>query len=240
MKDKPQFKIGFDPYPPINEEGAGVFSIVKKDVYGDKTEVPLFAFPELINEMQKVAKFYNTPIMEEKQKAVIGVDPGKSGGIIALVGHEIVGKWIIPLSGDKVDIGALYAIFNELKAKYHITVILEEVHSIYGTSAESNFVFGFVCGAIEAIVIANHLRLNKVQPKEWQADIWQNGDKVFKPKKPEQKKAPIDTKATSLNAAKRLFPAFDFRKSDSKRVVKDHDGLIDAACLCEFGRRKNW
>lgn len=175
----------------------------------------------------------------EKQKAIIGVDPGKSGGIIALVGQDIVGKWIIPISGDKVDMVALYAIFNELKAKYHITVVLEEVHSIYGTSAESNFVFGFVCGAIEAIVIANHLRINKVQPKEWQSELWQNGDRVYKVKKPDQKKAPIDTKATSLNAAKRLFPGFDFRKSDSNRVTKDHDGLIDACLISEFGRRKN-
>lgn len=169
----------------------------------------------------------------------LGIDPGKNGGIIALLNNEIIGKWIIPLIGDKVDLNALYLIFNTLKSKYRITVILEEVHSVYGSSAESNWVFGFVCGAIEAIVISNGLRLNKIQPKEWQAEIWQNGDKVYKPKKPDQKKASIDTKGTSLNAAKRLFPGFDFRKSDSKQVKNDHDGLIDAALLAEMGRRKN-
>lgn len=173
-------------------------------------------------------------------KLFIGIDPGKSGGIVAMNTDGQMKKWIIPLLGDSIDMKTLYDIFVPLKEKWNVTLILEEVHSIYGTSAGSNFTFGFVCGAIEAIVISHGFKLIKIAPKKWQAEIWQNSDIQYKPLESGKTKKQVNTKLTSLVCAKRLFPGFDFRKSDSKRVTKDHDGIIDACLLAEVGRRKNW
>lgn len=175
-----------------------------------------------------------------KPRLWVGIDPGKSGGIVAMNSECQMKKWIIPLVGDSVDLKMLFDIFVPLKEKYSVTLILEEVHSIFGTSAGSNFTFGFVCGAIEAIVISHGLKLIKIAPKKWQAEIWQNSDIQYKALEIGKTKKQVNTKLTSLVCAKRLFPYFDFRKSDSKRVKNDHDGIIDACLLAEVGRRKNW
>lgn len=172
-------------------------------------------------------------------KAVLGIDPGKSGGLAVISGDKIVFKSIMPISGDSLDIKGLYDAITALTRQYNLTVVLEEVHSIFGSSAGSNFTFGFVCGAIEATVVACGLKLIKVQPKKWQKELWVNSDICYKPKKPAQKNASVDTKTSSLNCAKRLFPNVDFRKSDSARVTKDHDGIVDACLLAEYGRIKN-
>lgn len=177
------------------------------------------------------------PRMELKSKAYVSIDPGKTGAICAMVNERFIGKWVIPLLGKEVDIKALYNIISGLIGKYNVVLILEEVHSIFGTSASSNFTFGFVCGVIEAIVVSQDVKLIKVQPKAWQKTIWCNADLTYKPKKPEQKNASIDTKATSLRAAVRLFPTEDFTKS--ARSTNAHDGIIDAALISEYARRMN-
>jgi len=177
--------------------------------------------------------------VKQTSPAYLAIDPGKSGGLTVMHNGELVFKGIMPISGDNLDIKALYDLITSLTSDYLLTVVIEDVHSIFGSSAGSNFTFGFVCGAIEAVVVSCKLKLIKVQPKTWQKEVWSNSDKCYKPKKPNQKNASIDTKLTSLNCAKRLFPNFDFRKSDSARVTKEHDGIVDSALMCEYARIKN-
>jgi len=195
-----------------------------------------------------------------KDKCYLGFDPGKSGGVVAMVGDTIVGKWIMPILGDDLDVIALSDIITSLLSDYNVTAIVEDVHSIYGTSSGSNFTFGYVCGQINAVVKVMRLKVIEIQPKFWQKQIWTNSDMVYKPKKPDQKKASIDTKATSLCAAKRLFPNEDLRGEITvkyygdnannrklKRVGKEipsgrseHDGIVDALLLAECARRLNY
>lgn len=218
-KDTPEFAKSFIESPLAN--------------YG---EALVKSHRELAKNPQKAFEHYE----EVKQKAYCGVDPGKSGAIAVMdFKGEIVHRFIMPNIGDDIDIHELYKAFTALKSEFTLTLVLEDVHSIFNSSAGSNFTFGFVCGAIEAIVISHSIKLIKVQPKTWQKEIWQNADKCYKPKKPEQKNPSIDTKATSLKAAKRMFPEFDFRKPNSIRSVNAHDGIVDAVLICEYARRKN-
>ena len=46
-----------------------------------------------------------------------------------------------------------------------------------------------------------------------------------------------DTKATSINAAQRLFPSVDFRRNEQCRKIDDNK--VDALLMAEYGRRKN-
>ena len=46
--------------------------------------------------------------------------------------------------------------------------MLEEVHSIFGTSAKSNFNFGYNVGQIHVIAQMSGLTVDRVQPKLWQ------------------------------------------------------------------------
>lgn len=231
------FGMGLDPYRNVDEGSDLNATVVFKtkdgitEYLGRPNDIP---FPELIKEM---VKYYPNQIVDEKLKCYVGIDPGLNGGVVAMTQLKLIGKWIMPLADKEVDIAGLYGLFKDLMGNYNLVVVLEDVHSIYGVSAAANYTFGFVCGAIEAVVVSHKLKLIKVQPKKWQAEIWSNSDKVYKPKKPEQKNPSIDTKGTSLKAAVRLFPGLDLRKS--ARAKNFHDGIIDGLLLSEYGRRKN-
>jgi hypothetical protein len=175
--------------------------------------------------------------IQTKIKAWIGVDPGKNGGIITITEHGKMKKAVIPLIGDDLDSRKLFEIISDLKTEFDVTLIMESVHSIFGTSASSNFTFGYICGALEGIIMASRIKFIKVQPKAWQKEMWLSTEVEYQPLKPNQKRPSIDTKLTSLKAALRLFPHFDFRKSE--RAKNPHDGLVDAALMAEYGRRKN-
>lgn len=169
-------------------------------------------------------------------KLYLGIDPGKSGGLTAMDTEGRLKTWIMPLLGDKIDVKGLYDIMLSLKEKYCPVVIIEDVHSIFGSSAASNFTFGFVCGVIEAVVITHGFKLVKVAPKTWQKEIWNTADIQYNPPK-DGKKPTVNTKLTSLICAKRLFPNVDFRKSE--KAKKEADGIIDSTLIAEYGRRKN-
>lgn len=49
--------------------------------------------------------------------------------------------------------------------------MIEDVHSIFGSSAKSNFTFGFNTGLLHGIIRSLGLPLDQVQPKAWQKHI---------------------------------------------------------------------
>lgn len=172
-------------------------------------------------------------------RAWIGIDPGKDGGIVVVdETSTIVEKLVIPKIGDDVDPLELYNFLDTMNYHYTATVVLEDVHSLFGMAAGTNFSMGHTLGIIEGIIAACQIRKVKVSPKTWQKAIWEKSDMEYKPLQPEKKKASTDTKQTSMKAAHRLFPKDDFRKS--ARSKNDHDGICDAACLAEYGRRNNF
>ena len=123
--------------------------------------------------------------------------------------------------------------------KAHICI--ESVHSIFGTSAGSNFTFGYVVGMIDTTVIAHSLPYSKVQPKIWQKEIWQEYEIEREPGKADKngkmKPGKVLTKLTSLKAFTRLFPSVDLRGTE--RSKNQHDGLVDAILIAEYCRRQN-
>lgn len=226
-------------------------------------DVNLNALPEktpeeMLSMMREQGNLYYS---SNQTKIWVACDPGKSGGIVALSEKGVIGKWEMPLSGDNLDVIRLSELLTSLVTDYNAVLIVEDVHSIFGTSSGSNFTFGYVCGQIDAVVKLLKTKTYSIQPKKWQKEIWTNVDMVYKPKKPDQKKPPIDTKATSLMAVKRLFPNEDVRgeivvkyygdnanNRKLKRVghpipsTRDsaHDGICDALLMCEVARRLNY
>lgn len=165
----------------------------------------------------------------------VGVDIGVNGGISVINTEGELSLFTIPKVKTKVDYSKLISIFDGIVRDGHrelVTVYccLEDVHSIYGMSAKSNFNFGFIKGFKVSQAISHNFIYELVPPKTWQKEIWTNSDKVYKGNKR------IDTKATSLLAAKRLFPKEAFLAT--ARSSKPHDGLVDAALIAEYSRRK--
>lgn len=124
-----------------------------------------------------------------------------------------------------------------------VAVVIEDVHAIYGSSAEGTFTFGWIKGFLTGLLVAHKIPYTLVQPKEWQGEIWTNADMVVSYKTitlkngKEQKRKEVHTKETSINAAQRLFPSVDFRKST--RAKKPDDNKVDALLMAEYARRKN-
>ena len=169
-----------------------------------------------------------------KQKAFMGVDIGLNGAIVVIHENGLVNTHVIPKVGDKIDDGALFEAFQEY-SEYDLYIMLEDVHSLFGMSAKSNFSFGATFGKKQmAAAIMGRLygsKLDYITPKKWQAAIWTANDKVYK------SGTKIDTKKTSLLASKRLFPEHNFIASSRSRVP--HDGIVDAALIALYCKQKH-
>ncbi len=158
------------------------------------------------------------------------IDVGKDGAIVVFGNDEILLKTVVPTIGNQIDLYAIRDIFSGYTTS-SIHVVIEDVHAIFGAAAKSTFNFGWSLGILEGIMAGLSIPYTKIAPKVWQKEMWQGITPVYK-----AGAKTIDTKATSLLAAKRLFPLVDLRKSD--RAGKPHDGIVDALLMAEYCRRK--
>lgn len=128
-------------------------------------------------------------------------------------------------------------------SKGNLFCVIEDVHAIYGSSSKATFNFGMQKGIMLALLEANSIPYALVAPKEWQKEMWDNKDLVVINEAYTNKKGRTiikkkkNTKKTSENAAKRLFPDADFKRTP--RCTKNDDNKIDAMLMAEYGRRKN-
>jgi hypothetical protein len=102
---------------------------------------------------------------------IAGIDPGANGAICVLdskdPGH--IGLWGLKKN-------PIYETANWLHNQHVEAVWIEDVHSIHGTAAKSNFTFGknlgYVTAISEIVTQGNFSRL--VTPKVWQKYIGVN------------------------------------------------------------------
>ena len=171
-------------------------------------------------------------------KTYIGIDPGSKGFIT--IRHEDGTFKYIPIEGCDFHMLALELMM--LKETKDTFAIMEEVHAIFGSSAKATFAFGEINGMLKGLLIATGIPYQLIQPKQWQKEIWINQDMVIDYKKVmvkgiEQTRKEVNTKQTSYNAAKRLFPSVDLRKTE--RCKNFDDNKVDSLLICEYARRKN-
>lgn len=158
-------------------------------------------------------------------KYYLGLDVGDEGGLATI--HDGCVDLYSFHDYDIADICNELSIINEQNECY---AVVEDVHSIHGSSAKSNFTFGFNKGWIIGMLTAMHIPYSMIPPKEWQSGVWERCDKVMDGKK-------VKTKETSIKCAKRIFPNVDLRRTP--RCKKADDGICDALLMAEYARRKN-
>ena len=169
-------------------------------------------------------------------KVHVGIDPGKNGFICILTDEGFTFSEI-PKIGKMVDIHELSKIFHNLyidSAEKRVHCVIENVHALFGSSAGATFEFGYVNGVLEALLVSIGIPYTKIQPKEWQKEMFKGVDQMKKPSST-GKTHVNDTKGMALVAAKRLFPNLDLRATE--RSKNPHDGKVDSLLLCEFSRR---
>ena len=171
-------------------------------------------------------------------RVYLGVDVG-SKGFITLNNNGSFEFYSIKDS----DYYHLGDILKDIKSRItNVICVLEEIHAIYGSSAKATFSFGEINGLLKGLLIANKIPYHLVSPKKWQSKMWENKDvvvtyKTVTIKGKEITKKDVNTKQTSLKAAKRLLPNVDFRKTE--RCKNYDDNKVDSILISEYGRRNN-
>jgi len=106
--------------------------------------------------------------MQNKPIAILSVDPGAKGSWCLLV-PDTLQVAFKPTKTLPMDI---LKWITEIEQSFRITVIMiEDVHAIFGTSAKSNFSFGYNVGEVNTLAQASGNRVDRVTPKIWQKKV---------------------------------------------------------------------
>ncbi len=129
---------------------------------------------------------------------VIGIDPGKNGGIVSLTNGKITTIDAMPSSIEALWSHFEFLGFPNMIRKESTYVFLEQVHSMPTDGVRSAFTFGHHNGVLDTILVRNGCMLHRVTPAKWMD--------YFNLKR--------DIKETKYNYKKRLV---EFAKSKSSK-----------------------
>jgi crossover junction endodeoxyribonuclease RuvC len=150
---------------------------------------------------------------------VLGIDPGLDGGLAAIQ-PEGLRLAVMPVVavGTKREIDE-QALVAEILRHRPERVFLERVQAMPRQGVVSMFNFGTGWGLVRGICAGLGLPYELVRPQEWQRMMLAG-----------------QPKGSEYLVASRLWPNAEWRASD--RARKPHGGLVDAALIAEYGRRR--
>lgn len=175
-------------------------------------------------------------------KIRVGVDIGSDGAIAIFSDGQLVKYVKLPKVADELDMRGMTEILLTYPLE-DIHILMEDLHSVFGAGAASNFTFGVNNGLVVGALQALQLPYSKIGAKKWQKIAWEGirpvekavmkkikGQPAFHEKnKKGELKYKTDTKQTSLIAAKRIFPKETFLATERSSVP--HNGIVDAALI---------
>jgi len=100
---------------------------------------------------------------------VIGIDPGKNGGIVSLTNGKITTIDAMPSSIEALWDHFEFLGFPNMIRKESTYVFLEQVHSMPTDGVRSAFTFGHHNGVLDAILVRMGCVLTTVLPAKWMA-----------------------------------------------------------------------
>lgn len=163
---------------------------------------------------------------------ILAIDPG-SKGFITFVNAETDEMTFHPIAD-----GDMYSLASFIEQhKDNTKAVIEEVHAIFGSSAKATFSFGEINGYLKGLLTAFRIPYILVQPKKWQKNVWNTQDIVYeyKTNKKGETKKTINTKMTSYNAARRLFPNTDLRRTP--KCSKFDDNKVDSLLISHYAHQ---
>lgn len=144
----------------------------------------------------------------------LGIDPGAKG--FACVRDDAGNMDWCPLA----ETAAMMQLLRQLSG-HVVMCMVEDVHAMPHQGVTSSFNFGKGLGKVLGWLEALDIPYTQVTPNRWQKTMWLRGDRVAgSPKK------------TSLNAATRLHPGVDWRRSEDCKVPDDNKA--DATLICDY------
>lgn len=168
------------------------------------------------------------------KKYYIGVDLGLKGSIVIMENKKIIEKHMMPVTASELNYIEVARILSKYR-RLDTHVVMEKFGGFFGYSKSSAVSLGTHSGAVRAICNILKIPYTCVMPTTWQKEVWQGTTIIYKKVQGVKRK---DTKKISAITAARLFPSDNFIPSKRHRVPSD--GMIDAALLAEYGRRKGF
>ncbi len=158
---------------------------------------------------------------------IIGVDPGKGGGIVVNDAHRLE-LYTMPVITSKkraqYDLRKIHDILfaARLAGPCHCFIEKQQPLPPRMGGGSANFFRGYSLALFEGMLVSLNVPYTVVAPRAWQKDMLADviGD---------------DTKQRAVLACDRLFPNVDTRRSE--RARKPDLGIVDALLICEYGRR---
>lgn len=152
----------------------------------------------------------------------ISVDPGKKGFCCILSVKNNVFFHYPLFEGQRLNPELIDAIKH--MGDQNVMAIVEQVHSMPHDSVNRAFSFGESYGKVLGMFESLGIPYTTCTPGKWQKAMWEAVDKA------------TNTKLKSYNAARRLLPNMDFRRSE--RCKSFDDNKVDATLLCLYAQRK--
>ena len=168
---------------------------------------------------------------------IIGIDPGRSGGLAAISTERIV---VVPmlLAGKELDIARIsewlyeqattdaYADPTKVSAivcieKVHAMVKLDKNGNVRREGVVSMFTFGKGVGILYGIVGSLMLPLYEVAPQTWKKQVLAGTQK---------------DKLAAIDYCRRVYPEVCLLATP--RSKKPHDGMADALCIARYALEK--
>lgn len=146
----------------------------------------------------------------------IGIDPGLKGGVAILDEGELSDAWPLPVIAGIVDAQTLH---RRLAGLHGAIVTLEHAQAMPKQGVSSTFSYGVGFGLVRAALLIAGLRCELVRPTEWKRVVLSGTAK---------------DKDAAVAWCRRAFPHTDLILPGCR---KPHDGIADAICLAEYGRR---
>lgn len=150
--------------------------------------------------------------------AYLGIDPGLSGAL-AYINADSIHAFPVPVAGKEIDV---QSIITWIESKPSVSVAcIEKVSAFPGQGVSSMFKFGFVTGVLHGVIRALGIPLYIITPQAWKKEILAGTDK---------------SKQAAIDYCLRAYPNVSlFRKPTSRTY---DDGIADAICLAEYGKRR--
>ena len=149
---------------------------------------------------------------------IVGIDPGKDGGIVAIDKHKIISAMPMLQSYGYIE-HIQYLIATH--GKDNLQFVIERVSAMPGQGVVSMFTFGYGFGYLIAVLETLGVRLSFVQPQQWKKHFSLSGKKVSR----------ADSKSETITAVRRLYP--------NAEKVKYHSGIYDAVLIGRYYIDKN-
>lgn len=148
---------------------------------------------------------------------ILGIDPGKTGGLATLDGDtgQIVSIIPMPIVAKEFDVDTLFQVFQALPEGSR--VVMEGVHAFPHQGVNSVWAFAEGVGIVKGLVRASQLPLEFVYPQTWQKMTCGPTGK---------------DKAVTAAWAVRMFPKAALTLP---RCRKPHEGICDALGIAYWG-----